>query len=108
MRRCIALLLVAVVPVAGAGDPESIWVGDGEYFTDPVNWSGPPPDETVTCIFDIPDKLGPFVSFNEAGLSGRAIIRAGHPYSCCGKSIRKTGRSHTTTTSSIPTSTRHR
>jgi len=81
MRRCIALLLAAVVPVAGAGDPESIWVsGDGEYFTDPVNWSGPPPDETVTCIFDIPDKRGPFISFDEAGLSGRAIIRAGHPY----------------------------
>ncbi len=77
-QRLIGLLLLACVPAATAGETESFWAGESGAFNDPASWIGPPPDETVTCIFDIPGKL--FVTFDEAGLSSRAIIRAGNPY----------------------------
>ena len=77
-QRCIGLLLLAFVQAAEVGGTESFWIGDSGMFNDPVNWTGPPPDETVTCIFDVELELGPFVSFDDAGLSSRAIIRAGY------------------------------
>ena len=77
MKHCIALLLFAFVPAAAAGETESFWVGQGGAFNDPVNWNGPLPDETVTCIFDVRFKIGPFIMFDEDGLSSRAIIRTG-------------------------------
>ncbi len=78
-QRFIGLVSLAYVPAAIAGEIESFLLGDG-LFNDPLSWSGPPPDETVTCIFDIDQKLGPFVTFEEDGVSGRLVIRAGNPY----------------------------
>ncbi len=73
MKSFIGLLLLACVPASLAGETESFWVGGG-FFNDPVSWNGPPPDETVTCIFDgvVP---APFVFIDEDSVSGRLIIR---------------------------------
>ena len=78
MKHCVPILLLAVVPAAAAGETESFWIGESGEFNDPVNWTGPPPDETVTCIFDVDLEFGPYLFFDEAGLSSRAIIRAGN------------------------------
>jgi T5SS/PEP-CTERM-associated repeat protein len=77
-KHCIGILLLACAPAAVAGEIESFFLGG--YFNDPLSWNGPVPDETVTCIFDIDKKLGPFVQFDEDGVSGRLVIRAGNPY----------------------------
>jgi len=77
-KHFIGILLLACAPAAVAGEIESFFLGG--YFNDPLSWNGPVPDETVTCIFDIDKKLGPFVQFDEDGVSGRLVIRAGNPY----------------------------
>ena len=80
MQRIVGSVLLACVSVAAAGETESFWiVGDGA-FNDPLRWNGPVPDETVTCIFDVDDKIGPFIFFEATGLSSRAIIRSGYPH----------------------------
>ena len=70
-QRLIGLTLLACVPTAAAGETESFWIGF--FFNDPAAWNGPPPDETVACIFD----AGRGVAFDGDALCGRLLIRAG-------------------------------
>jgi len=77
MKRLIGTLLFAWVSLAAAGETESFWIGPGGTFTDPLSWNGPPPDDTVACVFDIDTKVGPFAMFDADALCGRLLIRAG-------------------------------
>jgi hypothetical protein len=71
------------ISAARAGVTESHWISDNEDcdFLNPINWSGPVPDETVSAIFDLETTigLGPFVCFDFNEASSRMIVRAGHP-----------------------------
>jgi T5SS/PEP-CTERM-associated repeat protein len=76
----VTLLVSSLAPPAGAGVVESYWLTEGGDFDDPINWSGPTPDETVTAIFDIDLELGPFVWFRADEVSDRIVIRRGYVY----------------------------
>ncbi len=87
--RMIRLVMLAALAGAWAtsssqaGVTESHWISDNEDcdFVNPINWSGPVPDETVTAIFDLEPTLeiGPFVCFGFDEASHRVIVRAGDP-----------------------------
>ncbi len=78
-----ALAGACAISASQAGVTESHWISDNEDcdFLNPINWSGPVPDETVTAIFDLDPTLeiGPFVCFDFNEASHRVIVRAGDP-----------------------------
>ena len=83
MKDLLALVAsVATVCFAGTclGQTESYWIPLIGDFEDPASWTGPVPDDTVTAIFDLDEKSGPFIRFNADEVSSRAIIRAGTVY----------------------------
>ena len=75
---CAGMLVSFLAPPVAADVIESYWLPESGEFDDPVNWSGPVPDETVTAIFDIDLELGPFIFFRADAVSDRIVIRAGY------------------------------
>jgi len=76
----VGLLVSPLAPPVAADVIESYWLPESGDFDDPINWSGPVPDETVTAIFDVDLELGPFIMFRADAASDRVVIRAGHVY----------------------------
>jgi T5SS/PEP-CTERM-associated repeat protein len=74
----VGTLVSLLAPPVAADVIESYWLTEGGDFDDPINWSGPVPDETVTAVFDLPLELGPFIMFRADEVSDRVVIRAGH------------------------------
>lgn len=71
MTRARSSLAVAsmltLAPAVAAGPTESSWVTVGGDFSDPANWDGPVPDDSVTAVFDLVLPAGPYVEFGNGG-----------------------------------------
>jgi len=81
IRRISIILAVfgtAASAVAGE-ETESFWNVFNGDFHDPKSWDGPVPDDTITAIFEFPDKsgFGPFVTFDFDAVCNRLVIRDG-------------------------------
>jgi T5SS/PEP-CTERM-associated repeat protein len=73
----VGLCASAPAPPAAGEVIISYWLTESGDFDDPINWSGPVPDETVTAIFDLDLDPGPIVRFRADEVSDRVVIRGG-------------------------------